>query len=311
MSDSESPPINPKLARVLGMVHFVLTPFAGPYRVVLFKPFTPGFADFLLTWAGVIFVYPLLVTSPHGWLGKLIYWGGWLGLGALARYRFKNSTARSEAGVSDGVLKHWEPAAALAMCLGASSVFGLSLIAFLLVGYAACASQAGIVLLQERGITFSEEDFQRAKAALMASSRPVKLAASTGKGLFSRLFRLIGWTVFPYVMIFLRCLGFFSSGGKADGKEHRPPTFTNRVICQTIAVLLASFIKGGISLSMIFNGFVYVQTVILTAMGYHVIDPNEAEDKPKSLVVKASEAVEHAKEKVEKIDDRLKHGRRH
>ena len=294
-----------KLYAGLGVFHTLLEPFAGPYRVIVFKPFTPGIIDGGLTWAGVIAAYPLLATSADGLWSRVIFWLSWLGLIALTYHRMKGSKV-SVAAVWDGIFRHWEPAVAMVLCLAMSRVCGIGLGWFLLAGFAASIMQAGIARSRSRCLNWSPEDTQRLGASLKTSSQGAASVAATGWGWLWFAIRTGAASIFGFWFFLLRGTGMSFGKRKAEGdaSAQRPPGFMNRVFAHVCASMIFSFVTGIIKFGTVIRWCAYFLAIPLALMGWNV-DPPEAEKENKDGILhKAKELYVHTKEKVtDKVHD--------
>jgi uncharacterized membrane protein len=301
---------------ILDIILVALTPLAGPYRVVMhnFRTFG-GVGTGLLTWGGVILLYPWFAVPSFWTDDPRIFYLSWAALGVLTYIQTFAKWCSESPRVCEGASRfgRWEPVFALALCFGMSEAVGPGAAKFVLMGYACSIAQFGIVRLRAKLAAWTPEDAQKLERVLDTVRETAKRWAPIAMlwaGRACKASRIAVVTIVPLLFVPFKALGFLRRP-TADAAPAAPvkgsPTFASRVMVHICGSLILGWVTGGFSIVAVFKCFSFILAAILMLGGWHMKPPDGIRNEASEFVVKAKDVLEEKHHELETKVEQKKH----
>lgn len=287
---------------VTALINFVIalaTPFAGPYRLLAWKPRTfGGFGTGLLTWFGIFFLYPVMGTiSPafaYCWLALILL--AWIKMFA----QWCSNKPRRDEGENHYWFGSYELVFATILLLLARLIGSRW---FFEAGFVCSLLQTSLVNLRRRLEGWTPEDTERLVRPLrdVAPEAAQVKAGATSAG-------SIGLSILRYA--FWRKPTPVAQGSGVV--VYQPLTLTQRVKSHLVAHMIISFFGGALGINVLAAVVSLALALPLWMMGAEVHLPSFAtapiwglyERVKNGLAETKEKAVERLKDKQEEIKER-------
>lgn len=295
------------LHALAGMLLALLTPLAGPYRAVTWKSRCfGGVMTGLLTWAGIIVIFPIccILTSPYasawGFFGT---WGTLILLAYIQMFtQWCSSQTRRDAGESHAWAGRYEPLLAAGLCflVPAGGVF-------FLMGYLSSLLQVGLVRLRRRCAAWTPEDTKRVFSPVGAGTQRAAVALRAG-ALFLAPFAVSLLTATKF--LFARNPRPAMADGTVAGVAtpgYRPQSFSSRVMVFLVGHSLFSLCTNLLSVigifGILFKCFTLAIAFFLASLGWVVEAPEAVKEEAHGIIRQAQVAIDdrkgHVRERLE------------